>query len=91
VSAATIGALLTIAKLSSFTADVLFWSSIISLVLSSAISIQMAIPNQWKLGGNTNLAQTHQDMVDSAQIVSFIWIALWLIGLGLAIFALFPS
>lgn len=89
VSAATIGALLTIAKFSSFTVDCLFWLSIGSLALSSVISIQMAIPNHWKLGGDTNLAQVHQDMVDSAQIVSFIWVSLWLAGLGLAITALF--
>jgi len=89
VSAATIGALLTIAKFSSFTVDYLFGLSIGSLALSSVISIQMAIPNHWKLGGDTNLAQVHQDMVDSAQIVSFIWVSLWLAGVGLAITSLF--
>jgi len=89
VSAATIGALLTIAKLSNFDGDCLFWLSIALLALSASISIQMAIPNEWKLGGKTNLAQVHQDMVDSAQIISFLWVFLWLAGLILAVASLF--
>ncbi len=89
VSAATIGTLLTIAKLSDFSGGCLFWVSIGALVLSAAISIQMAIPNKWKLGGETNLAQVHQDMVGSSQLISFLWIFLWLAGVVLAITALF--
>ena len=89
VSAATIGALLTIAKLSNFAGDCIFWFSIVALTVSAAISIQMAIPNEWKLGGNTNLAQVHQDMIGSAQVISFLWIFLWLAGVALAIVALF--
>lgn len=88
VNAATIGTVVAIARASDYKSEAGFWVALGILTASAIVAIQMAIPNQWKLGGETNLAQVHKDIVDSTQIVTLLWLVLWFLGAGISVYKL---
>ena len=64
-----------------------FQISLIVLVFSSLAAILLVFPKRWKISGDTDLVDIYKKKIKTAEILSFVWIILWLTGLLLGIWA----
>ena len=61
----------------------------ISLLLSSAIALYMAIPTVLRLDSQTELYSAHKKMIGSIVTLTGWWFALWLLGFAIGVVKLF--
>ncbi len=80
VTTVTIAALVSVAKFTDTSVTWEFWLAIGLLAAAGVVAINLAIPNRWRLDGDTNLYEVHWSMVAFARVTSYVWVLAWLAG-----------
>jgi hypothetical protein len=92
VSSATIGIILTIAKLvpgDSTGISANLFVSLLILLVSILTAIYMAKPHVWRAGARTSLLQEYQKQVEHIETETLVWVVSWVIGTILGVMAIF--
>ena len=83
VSSATIGILLTLARLAPNDASSIsatLFVSLLTLMASILTAIYMAKPQVWKVGAGTSLLKEYSRQVEHVETESLVWVVSWGIG-----------
>ena len=81
VSTATIGAIISIEKLNQQSAmDCAMNIGLILLAASIFVALDMARPRKFLIGGDTDLLDEYARQIHFAQIRTWIWFSIWVIG-----------